>query len=100
MLQEIGAACFGAVVGWATYYLLRYRESRPFSDLATMIGTIGGAAVLALFPRGSDLFAAYGVGLATGFFAYALILLVATLRSGGPSALVEQSKDKNPFMER
>lgn len=76
MLQLIGAGAFGALIGWYVYYINRYRTDKvQFSDLVTLIGIIGGAAVLALFPSGTDLFGAYGVGLAIGFFAYFLVLV-------------------------
>ena len=38
------------------------------SHLVGLIGVIGGGAVLVLFPDSSDLFGAYGIGLAVGFF--------------------------------
>src|SRR5689334_17685344 len=76
-LQLWGAGCFGALIGWYVYYINRYRKSDvQLGDLVTVIGVIGGSAVLALFPAGSDLFGAYGVGLAVGFFAYFLTLIV------------------------
>lgn len=79
-LQLIGAGCFGALIGWYVYYINRYRKiDVQFSDLVTLIGIVGGSAVLTLFPYGTDLFGAYGIGLAIGFFGYfiTLIILVA-----------------------
>lgn len=71
VLMLLGAASFGSIVGWLVYYINRYRTSAvQFTDLVTVIGIIGGGAVLALFPAGSALFGAYGIGLAVGFFAY------------------------------
>jgi hypothetical protein len=76
-LQLIGAICFGALIGWFVYYINRYRKGDvQLSDLVTLMGVIGGSAVLALFPAKSDLFGAYGIGLAIGFFLYFLILIV------------------------
>ena len=46
-----------------------------------MIGAIGGAAVMALFPAKSALFAAYGLGLFAGFFFYLATLMVLVRRS-------------------
>ena len=40
------------------------------------VGVLGGAGILALFPAGSDLFGAYGIGLALGFFGYFLVLII------------------------
>ncbi len=76
-LQLVGAACFGALIGWYVYFINRYRKvDVQFSDLVTVIGVIGGSAVLALFPSGTELFGAYGLGLAIGFFGYFLSLLI------------------------
>jgi len=77
-LQIIGAFCFGLLVGWYVYYINRYRKGDvQWSDLVTLLGIIGGTAILALFPQGTDLFGAYGIGLALGFFLYLLFLLIS-----------------------
>lgn len=44
------------------------------TDLVTLIGVLGGSAVLTLFPASTDLFGAYGIGLAIGFFLYFAML--------------------------
>jgi len=76
-IQLIGAGCFGAIIGWYVYYINRYRKSDvQLSDLVTVIGAIGGGAVLALFPAGTDMFGTYGIGLAIGFFGYFLVLII------------------------
>jgi hypothetical protein len=76
-IQLIGAGCFGAIIGWYVYYINRYRKSDvQLSDLVTVIGAIGGGAVLALFPAGTDMFGAYGIGLAVGFFGYFVVLVI------------------------
>lgn len=77
VIQLLGSGSFGVVVGWYVYYINRYRKGDvQISDLVTLIGVIGGAAVLALFPTKTDLFGAYGIGLAIGFFAYFIVLIV------------------------
>ena len=77
LLELLGAGGFGAVVGWYVYYINRYRKADvQLSDAVTLIGAIGGAAILALFPAKSELFGAYGVGLAAGFFGYFLALVI------------------------
>lgn len=80
-----GAFAFGVVLGWFTYFTNRYRKGEvQFSDLATLIGVIGGGAVTALFGDAkTTLFGAYGIGLAVGFFAYFLVLLVLVRKSNG-----------------
>jgi hypothetical protein len=86
-IQLIGAGAFGAVVGWYVYYINRWRKDDvQLSDVVTLLGAIGGAAVLALFPAKSDLFGAYGIGLAAGFFLYFFILVVLVNKAPGFTA--------------
>ena len=81
-LQLIGAGCFGLILGWYLYFINRYRAGAvDFGDIITILGAVGGAGVLALFPSGSDLFGAYGIGLAVGFFLYYAILNSMVARS-------------------
>jgi hypothetical protein len=78
-VQLLGAAGFGALIGWFVYYINRYRKGDvQFSDLTTVIGILGGAVVLSLFKAESDLFGAYGIGLFLGFFGYfaSMLLLI------------------------
>jgi hypothetical protein len=82
-LQELGAGCFGAVIGWFTYYVNRYRTGEvKLKDIGTLVGIIGGGAILTLFPEQSVLFASYGIGLAVGFFGYFVTLLLLVKHSG------------------
>ena len=81
-LQILGAGGFGALIGWYVYYLNRHRtEQVQLSDVVTLIGAIGGAAILAIFPAKSDLFGAYGIGLFAGFFGYYLVMAICVARS-------------------
>jgi hypothetical protein len=81
-LAVTGAFCFGVLIGWYVYYINRHRkESVKAGDLVTIVGVLGGGTILTLFPAGSSLFGAYGIGLVTGFFAYFLILVVLVWRS-------------------
>jgi hypothetical protein len=74
-IQLWGAGCFGAVIGWFLYFINRYRTGEAnFGDITTILGVVAGVGVLALFPQRSDLFGAYGIGLAGGFFGYFFIL--------------------------
>ena len=83
-VQLIGAGAFGAVVGWYVYYINRWRKDDvQLSDIVTLVGAIGGAAVLALFPAKTDLFGAYGIGLASGFFLYFFVLVVLVNKAPG-----------------
>jgi hypothetical protein len=82
LVQLLGAGGFGMIIGWYVYMVNRYRKNDvELGDLVTIIGAIGGAAVLALFDAGSDLFGAYGIGLALGFFLYYIILVGLVARS-------------------
>lgn len=81
-IQLWGAGAFGTVIGWYIYYINRHRrDDVTATDLVTLIGIIGGTAVLALFPAQSDLFGAYGVGLAIGFFSYFLVMVILVVIS-------------------
>jgi hypothetical protein len=76
-IQLIGAGAFGTLIGWYVYFINRHRRADvQLSDIVTLIGIIGGAAVLALFPAQTPIFGAYGIGLALGFFAYFILLLI------------------------
>ena len=76
-LQIWGAGAFGLLIGWYIYYINRHRKGDvQLGDLVTLIGVLGGGAILAIFPAKTDLFGAYGIGLATGFFLYFLVLLI------------------------
>lgn len=81
-LQLLGAGGFGLLLGWYVYYVNRHRrEEVKLGDLVTLVGVIGGGAVLTLFPEQTDLFGAYGVGLFLGFFGYFAFLLLLVSRS-------------------
>jgi hypothetical protein len=62
----IGALCFRLVVGWVTYRTLARRpDGVSLSDIATVIGAVGGAAVVTIF-NDKGLFGIYSIGLAVG----------------------------------
>lgn len=71
-IEAIGALCFGLVIGWITYRTLRRTgESVALSNIATVIGAVGGAAVTALFT--GEIFSWYCIGLTIGFFLYLIL---------------------------
>lgn len=81
-LKISGALAFGMIIGWYVYFVNRYRPGEvTLGDITTVIGTIGGGAVLALFDKSSEMFGAYGIGLAAGFFGYFLVLALLVLKS-------------------
>ena len=104
VLQFIGAIAFGLVVGWLTYFILRRVQPKAISDLSTIIGILGGAAITGLFDPKGTAFAGYAIGLAIGFFAYYAIyvrivgsknlkeFLINEVKGGGGLILGEQDK--------
>ena len=67
--ELFGAGCFGMVIGFVAWHTFRAGEgSFGVIQLTAFVGTLLGAVVLAAFPAGSTLFAAYASGLALGFF--------------------------------
>ena len=62
-LMRLGAIGFGAVIGWNVYYINRYRKGDvQLSDLVTLVSVLGGAAILRLFPAGSELVQRFAAG--------------------------------------
>lgn len=81
-LQLLGAGGFGFLLGWYVYYVNRHRRDEvKLGDIVTLVGVIGGGAVLTLFPEQTDLFGAYGIGLFLGFFGYFAFLLLLVKQS-------------------
>ena len=67
-IVQIGSLCFGLVIGWITYRTLRRTdEAVALSNIATVIGAVGGAAVTGIF-KNEMVFATYCIGLAIGFY--------------------------------
>lgn len=77
-----GAFCFGIVIGWITYRTLRRSETSGLSDLATVIGALGGAVITSLWKQGTDAFGGYCIGLLIGFFAYLIVALILFGKEG------------------
>jgi hypothetical protein len=75
VVLAIGALAFGFVVGWITYRTLRRITDTKISDLAAVLGAVGGAAVTGLFKPGGAEFGWYCIGLFAGFFLYFRIAL-------------------------
>ena len=73
-LEYIGSLFFGLVVGYITYRVLaRTTDRAAVTDLAAVVGAVGGGAVTGLFDPGSGMFAMYAIGLAAGMIAYAVL---------------------------
>lgn len=72
-IVQIGSLCFGVVIGWITYRTLRKTgETVALSNIATVIGAVGGAAVTGIF-KDEQVFATYCIGLFIGFFLYLIL---------------------------
>jgi hypothetical protein len=75
MDAELGAVCFGLVVGWVTYRTLRRDgSSAHISDIAAVIAAVGGSTVTKVISE--ELFGWYSMGLAVGFFLYYILSVV------------------------
>jgi uncharacterized membrane protein YeaQ/YmgE (transglycosylase-associated protein family) len=73
VVSDIGALLFGVVIGWITYRTLARRAGgAQISDIATVVGAVGGGAVTGLFGN-RGLFGMYAIGLFLGFFAYLVV---------------------------
>jgi hypothetical protein len=77
-----GSLCFGAVIGWITYYTMRKNtKPRTLSDLTVIIAALVGPGILTVFPAPvagtrQTMFGYYGIGLASGFFLYYILFLL------------------------
>ncbi|HRQ24318.1 MAG TPA: hypothetical protein PLF42_12895 [Anaerolineales bacterium] len=70
-MNLVGGFSFGLIVGYLAWHVARPGEPNTelnLKNLFGIIGALGGAVILTLFPAGSDLFATYSIGLAIGFF--------------------------------
>jgi hypothetical protein len=102
-VQMLGAGAFGFLIGWFVYYINRHRSAPVrFSDIAGLLGAVGGGAVLALFPAGTDLFGAYGIGLFLGFFGYLGVLagLVTVSKNFGVDYFIDGRRTELAAEER
>lgn len=69
---SVGAVCFGVAIGYITYRtLVRKSRGAQISDLAAVIGAVGGGTVTAIFDQNqSDAFGWYSIGLLAGMACY------------------------------
>lgn len=72
LINPIGTACFGAVIGWCIYYSLRRWKTYSPTQIGVLITAVLGGAVTTFFagPYNTSATGAYGIGLAIGFFSY------------------------------
>ena len=88
-LVLFGASCFGTVVGYITYRTLaRTTEKAAITDLAAVIGAVGGGAITTLYgPADGTLFAMYSIGLVVGMGLYLAASLGIHGRAGTTTVL-------------
>ena len=76
VVMSVGAVCFGLTVGYITYRTLVRTAKAAITDLAAVIGAIGGGAVTGLFnPDQGDLFGWYSIGLVVGIAVFFVVHL-------------------------
>lgn len=72
-ISGLGAFFFGLLLGWTFYRTLRLNAGvSGLAEIASIIGVLGGAAVLSLF-KSDVLFGWYATGLLIGFVAYLIL---------------------------
>jgi len=89
-----GPFCFGLVIGWVTYRTLRRKaEGVALGDIASVLGAVGGATIVALFKNAA--FNSYCIGLAVGFFGYFITGVLFGLKKGkdAPANTWMESRD-------
>jgi hypothetical protein len=75
--SDMGALVFGLIVGYITYRtLIRTADKTAISDLAAIIGAIGGGAVARLYDAASNTFAYYAFGLAGGMAVFLVLFAI------------------------
>jgi uncharacterized membrane protein YeaQ/YmgE (transglycosylase-associated protein family) len=98
VLIYVGAFAFGAVVGWITYFIMRRAQPTALTDVATIIGALGGAAILNLFEAKGPLFGAYAIGLAVGFFGFYIIYRSLIGKEAIRESLIKQQGEGKTIM--
>jgi hypothetical protein len=77
MVFNIGAVCFGIVIGYVTYRTLVRTEITQVSDIGAVVAAVGGGAVTGLFdPTAGDGFGYYSIGLLAGLVLFLVLRLV------------------------
>jgi uncharacterized membrane protein YeaQ/YmgE (transglycosylase-associated protein family) len=92
MIEITGPVAFGLVVGWITYRTIRRRQGHAaLSDIAGVIGAVGGGAITSLFGADTSAFHLYCIGLACGFFGY---FITALALNGQPNVAGWMMEDR------
>lgn len=95
-MLTFGIVCFGLLIGFITYRTLaRTTDNASISDLATVIGAVGGGAVTAIVRPQTNLFGWYAIGLLVGFIVYGILYWLLN-RGTGEFAKVMGRSDEVP----
>ncbi len=91
----VGALCFGIAIGYITYRTLaRTTDKASITDLAAVIGAVGGGTVTTLFGSANGkMFAFYSIGLVAGMVSYLTLSLL--LRGKDTTGTVVLGSDPN-----
>ena len=91
---SIGAVCFGIVIGYVTYRTLVRKGSAVITDIAGVVGAVGGGTVTVWFDHSKgDSFAYYSMGLLGGMILYYVQFLLTNGRKAGADMLSAQVQD-------
>jgi hypothetical protein len=90
--MKSGPYWFGVVIGYVTYRTLKHKKDAGISDIAAVIGAIGGATIVGLFPVVEGRFDQYAIGLAYGFFFFIVVFWVLAALYG-PEGATQQLDD-------
>jgi|GEM_PF-3579406 len=72
-LTEVGALAFGVAIGFLTYRtLVRTADKAAITDLAAVLGAVGGGVVTTLYDPAGRPFAWYAIGLLAGLAVFFL----------------------------
>lgn len=104
VLAQAGACCFGVAIGYITYRtLVRSTDRTAVSDLAAVIGAVGGGVITGVFPAGSALFAWYSIGLLLGMAVFFAVFgklngrkKLAAMMAGDPDVVSGRSARSEP----
>jgi hypothetical protein len=84
LVFNIGAVCFGIVIGYVTYRTLVRTQISQVSDIGAVVAAVGGGAVTGLFdPAVGEGFGYYSIGLLAGLVLFLVLRLVLEKKPKG-----------------
>lgn len=73
VVVSVGSTCFGVVIGYVTYRTLVRTEKSAITDIAAVVGAVGGGGVAQL--NDADSFGWYSIDLLIGFATFLALRL-------------------------